>query len=100
MGRLALCALLGCSLACAGGGGGGGSVGITTDAGTPAGNDAGSVDAGPDGGNDAGIDAGPPGGGDWRQYRHDGRGGSENAGVFAASAAGDLAELWKAPVQL
>src|SRR4051794_17559621 len=86
---------------------GGGSVVVTPDAGADAGDpdagapDAGSPDAGsPDAGTpDAGApdagpaDAGPPGGGAWRQYRYDQRGGSSNPGVFPASAAADLVEL-------
>jgi outer membrane protein assembly factor BamB len=60
------------------------------------------ADAGPDAGVDAGGDAGPPdagppdagpgplGGGDWGQYRHDQRGGSENPATFTAAEAKTL----------
>ena len=87
-------ALVLCAAACASGGGsitqaapdggGGGIIVSLPDAGI----DAGSL---PDAGIDAGVpDAGPLGGGDWRQYRHDARGGSENAGVFAAAEVPNL----------
>src|SRR5438093_880541 len=40
------------------------------------------------------FDAAVAGGGDWNQYRHDPRGGSENPGVFAAAEAAKLSQLW------
>jgi outer membrane protein assembly factor BamB len=88
-----------CAAACASGGGsvtqapdggGGGIIISLPDAGNPA--DAG-IDAGIP---DSGVDAGPLGGGDWREYRHDARGGSENAGVFAAAEVANLHEAWPA----
>ena len=55
----------------------------------------GSIGAGDGGSGSVVTDAGlPAGGGDWSQYRHDERGGSENPGVFAAAEAGKLAQLW------
>jgi outer membrane protein assembly factor BamB len=92
-----------CAAACASGGGsvtqaasdgGGGGVIISL---PDAGIDAGSLPL-PDAGGlpDSGADAGPLGGGDWRQYRHDSRGGSENAGVFAAAEVANLREAWPA----
>lgn len=54
----------------------------------------------PDGGDAGPPDAGPLGGGDWRQYRYDARGGSENPGVFASAEVPNLAEAWRAPVEL
>jgi outer membrane protein assembly factor BamB len=102
MGRVALSALVLCAAACGSGGGprasGGGIIAAPVDGGADAGP---SVDGGttvlPDGGP---ADAGPLGGGDWRQYRYDARGGSGNPGVFAASEAANLTELWKTPVEL
>ncbi|HEY6909872.1 MAG TPA: PQQ-binding-like beta-propeller repeat protein [Myxococcales bacterium] len=100
-----------CAAACASGGGGSiaqapdaggnGSIVSVPDAGIvlpDAGIDAGLPDSGVDAGlPDAGLpDAGPLGGGDWRQYRHDARGGSENAGVFAAAEVANLREAWPA----
>ncbi len=107
--RAAVACLLVCSLACGSGpaaSGPGGAGDVSPDAGAP---DGGSLDGavpdgggspdgggGPDrGGPDAGgPDAGPLGGGDWPQYRHDARGGSENPGVFAASQVANLSERW------
>jgi outer membrane protein assembly factor BamB len=79
----------------------GGIDGGTTDAGStsPGGaTDAGAPDGGvPDGGT---VDAGPPlplGGGDWPQFRHDARGGSENPAIFAASEVASLQRATLAP---
>src|ERR1700674_5061961 len=99
MGRGALLAIVLCAAACGSSGGGsappvtdagGGGVVLPPDGGAP---DAGPPDAGP-------PDAGPLGGGDWRQYRYDARGGSDNPGVFAAAEVPNLAEVWRAPVEL
>lgn len=95
-------ALVLCAAACASGGGGsvtqapdGGGGGVIVSL-PDAGSDL--PDAGPpDAGADAGpLDAGPLGGGDWRQYRHDPRGDSENGGVFAAAEVANLREAWPA----
>ena len=106
--RGAWCGLVLCATACGSGGGrlanaadgGGGGVIVSIpdagiDAGTlpDAGLDGGLPDAGVDGGR---PDAGPLGGGDWRQFRHDARGGSENGGIFAAAEAPNLREAWPA----
>ena len=92
------CASGGGSIAPAPDGGGGGSIVTVPDAGIAAGPPDSGIDAGiPDAGlPDSCVDKGPLGGGDWRQYRHDGRGGSENAGVFAAAEVANLREAWPA----
>jgi outer membrane protein assembly factor BamB len=83
-----------CAVACGSGGGarteadgGVGTVGPPEDGGPDAGPSDPTVDAGP-------TDAGPLGGGDWRQYRHDLSGGSENPGIFAASEVANLRDWW------
>jgi len=71
---------------------GSGSVGGAADAGPGGASDAGPSEAGP-------PDSGPPppgGGGDWGQYRHDQRGGSENPAIFTAADAVAMAPLWAA----
>src|SRR4051812_12037299 len=111
MGR-GLSALVLCATACAGGpsrltqeGDGGSGVVAVADAGSDGGAPDSGLDAGidagepPDSGVDAGTDAGPLGGGDWRQYRYDARGCSENPGTFAASEVPNLVQLWK-PAEL
>ena len=88
-------------LACGGGGspgGSGGGGGSAGGGGSDGGSGSGGGGSGGGGGDGGSGDTLAQGGGDWTQYRGGVRGTSENPGVFDASEAANLKEVWSASI--